>query len=68
MVKNLCLKFVRKGTFLVHSASVIFVVPFFWCMLTFEKLPGEDGQTPIGVGSGIVTFFLVHVNFREASW
>ena len=23
----------------------------FWCMLTFEKPLGKDGQTPIGVGA-----------------
>ena len=63
------LKICEKRDILSTFSKRNFCCSFFvWCMLTFEKLPGVDGQTPIGVGSGIVTFFLVHVNFREASW
>lgn len=60
--KEHSLKFVRKGYFSVHSAGMNFVVVivvcffffFFWYMLTLEKYPDKDGQTPIGVVNSIL--------------
>lgn len=34
-------------------------------MLAFEKLPGEDGQTPIGVGGRVLLLFWCMLTFEK---